>query len=73
MVTIKHMRVSDVLAQWRCPGACTKALELLYQVMCAVLYQHTSAAIKMASKVGLFFVVVLFAVALAAAGAIRSK
>jgi hypothetical protein len=41
--------------------------------MHAVLYRRTTMAIKMASKVGPFFVVVLFAVALAAAGAIWGK
>jgi hypothetical protein len=41
--------------------------------MHAVLYRRTATAIKMASKVGTFFVVILFVVALAAAGAIRSK
>jgi hypothetical protein len=41
--------------------------------MHAVFYRRTAAAIKMASLFGTFFVVVLFAVALAAAGVIRSK
>jgi hypothetical protein len=41
--------------------------------MSAVLYQRTAVAIKMASKVGLFFVIILFADALAAAGVIQSE
>jgi hypothetical protein len=41
--------------------------------MNAVSYKRTAAAIKMASKVGPFILVVLFAVALAAAGGIQSK
>jgi hypothetical protein len=41
--------------------------------MCTVLYRRTAAAIEMASKVGQFVVVVSFAVALVAAGAILSK
>jgi hypothetical protein len=54
--------------------ASNKALNLLYRVMRVVLYQCTAAAIKMASLFDTFFlVVVLFAVALAAAWAIRSK
>jgi hypothetical protein len=44
-----------ILAQWQHPVASTKALNLLYQAMCAVLYWRTAMAIKMASKVGLFF------------------
>ncbi len=39
----------------------------------APYHQRTTAGIGMASKVGDFFIVVLFAVALAAAGAIWSK
>jgi hypothetical protein len=62
-----------ILAQWQHPIASTKALDLLHQAMHVVLYQRTAADIKMASKVGPFFVVVSFAVALAAAGAIQSK
>ncbi len=41
--------------------------------MCVILYRRTAAAIKMASLLGTFFVIVLFAVVLAAAGGIRSK
>jgi hypothetical protein len=54
-------------------GFYQKALDLLHWAMPAVLYRCTAAAIKKASMVGPFFDIVLFAVALAAAGAIRSK
>ncbi len=62
-----------ILARWRRLVASNKALNLLHWAMCAVLYLRTATAIKMASLFGTFFVVVLFAVALAATGAIRSK
>ncbi len=65
--------LASILTQWRHPLAFTKALDLLHWAMHVVLYRHTAAGIKMASNVGPFFVVDLFAVALAAAGAIRSK
>jgi hypothetical protein len=52
--------------------ASSEALDLLYWAMGAVLYRHTAVAIKMASFLVYYFVVVSFAVALAAAGAIRS-
>jgi hypothetical protein len=41
--------------------------------MQAVLYRRTAMAIKIASLFGVFIVVVLFAVALVATGAIWSK
>jgi hypothetical protein len=53
--------------------ASTKAQDLLHQAMRVVLYRRTAVAIEMPSKVGPFFVVILFVVALAAAGAIRSE
>jgi hypothetical protein len=62
-----------ILARWHCPLASTRALDLLHQAMRAVLYWHTTVAIKMARKVEPFFVVLLFAVALTAAGAIQGK
>ncbi len=65
--------LAAIIAWWRCLMASTKALDLLHGAMHAVLYRCTAAAIKMASKVCPFFVIVLFAVALEAAGAIRSK
>ena len=50
-----------------------KALDLLHQAMCVVQYRRIAMAIKMAIKVGTYHIVVLFAVALVAAEAIRSK
>ncbi len=47
-----------ILARWQHLVAFTKALNLLYRVMHTVLYRHTAAAIKMASLLGTFFVVV---------------
>ncbi len=44
-----------ILARWRRLVASNKALNLLYQAMCAVLYRRTAAAIKMASLLGTFF------------------
>jgi hypothetical protein len=53
--------------------ASVKALNHLYQAMCAVLYWCTATAIKTASKVNAFFIVALFAVAQVAAGAIQRE
>jgi hypothetical protein len=50
-----------------------KTMNLLHRGMHAVLYRRTATTIKMANKVGTFCIVVLFPVALAAVGAIRSK
>jgi hypothetical protein len=61
-----------ILAQWRHPVASTKALDLLHQAMRVILYRRTARAIKMASKKLVHFaIVVMFAVAPAAAGAIQ--
>jgi hypothetical protein len=48
------MLLDIILAQWWRLVASSEALDLLHQAMCAVLYQCTATAIKMASKVGLF-------------------
>jgi hypothetical protein len=47
--------LAAILAQWWYPVASTKALDLLRWAMHTVTYQHTTTAIKMASKVGPFF------------------
>jgi hypothetical protein len=47
--------MAAILVRWRCLVASNKALNLLYWVMRAVLYQCTTAAIKMASLLGTFF------------------
>ncbi len=57
------MLLGIILAQWQCPVASSETLDLLHQVICAILYQRTAMAIEMASEVGPFFVVILFAVA----------
>jgi hypothetical protein len=44
-----------ILAEWWHLVTFNKALNLLYQAMCAVLYRRTAAAIKMASLLGTFF------------------
>jgi hypothetical protein len=46
--------LAAILAQWRRLVASNKALNLLYWVMCTVLYRRTAAAIKMASLLGTF-------------------
>jgi hypothetical protein len=61
-----HMRdqlhlLTAILAQWWCPVASTKALDLLHRTMCTVLYWGTPTAIKMASKVGVFVDCCLYA------------
>jgi len=62
-----------VLAHWWHLLAFMKAMNLLHWVMNAVSYRRTAMAIKMTSKVDTFCIVGLFAVALVAAGAIRSE
>jgi hypothetical protein len=62
-----------ILTQWRGPVSSAKALHLLYRAMCVVLYLRIAMAGKTARKLGTFFIVVLFAVALAAARVIRSE
>ncbi len=67
------MLLERVLAQWRCLVAFRKALDLLHLAMLPVSYWRIAMAIIMASKGGLYFIVVLLIVALVAAGAIRSE
>ena len=62
-----------VLARRRCLVAFVKALDLLHQAIWAVYYRPIMMAIEMTIKVGTYYIVVLFAVALAAAEAIRSE
>jgi hypothetical protein len=50
-----------ILARWWRPVASTKALDLLHWAMCVVWYRRTAAAIKTASKVGVFVDCCLFA------------
>ncbi len=44
-----------VVTRWWCLVAFMKALDLLHQGMCAVLYRHTAMAIKKACDGGAFF------------------
>jgi hypothetical protein len=50
-----------------------KATNLLHQAMRAVYYRHIAITIEMAIKVGIFCIIAVLIVALAATGAIRSK
>jgi hypothetical protein len=49
------MLLEQIPAQWWHPVASRRAMNLLHWEMRAVLYQCTAMAIKMASKVGAFF------------------
>jgi hypothetical protein len=53
--------------------ASREALDLFHWVMRAVTYRRIAMAIGMARKVGVFFIIVLFAVVLVASGAIQTK
>jgi hypothetical protein len=78
LVKKRHMHdrlqlLAAILARWQRLVASTKALNLLYWAMCAVTYRRIAMAIKTASFLGVFVDCCLFAVALVAAGALRSK
>jgi hypothetical protein len=70
---VQLLLLTAILARWWRLVASSEALDLLYWEMGAVLYRCTATAIKMASKVGAFFIIVLFAVIPAVAGAIRRE
>jgi hypothetical protein len=53
--------------------ASIKSLDIRHWAMRAVSYRRTATAIEMASKVGAFFVVVVFTETMAAAGAKQSE
>jgi hypothetical protein len=55
------MLLDIILAQWWCPVASSKALDLLHQAICAVTYRRIAMAIKTASFVGVFVDCCLFA------------
>jgi hypothetical protein len=65
--------LATILAKWWHPVASSEALNLLYWAMCAVLYRRTAQQSKWPEKWVHLFIIDLFAVALAAAGAIRSE
>ena len=67
------MLLERVLARRRRLAAFRKALDLLYWSMGLISYRRIVFAIKMASKLGVFCIIVLLSVALAAAEAIRSE
>ncbi len=67
------MLSEQVLAQWWHTVTSSEALDLLHWAMRMVLYQCIAMAIETASFVGVFVDCCLFAVALADAGAIRSR
>jgi hypothetical protein len=46
---------ATILAQWQCPVASTKALDILHRAMCAGSYRRTASAIKTAGKAGPIF------------------
>jgi hypothetical protein len=55
----RHMHVqwllfAAILARWQHLVASNKALNLFYWAIRAVLYRRTAAAIKLASKIGVF-------------------
>ena len=70
---VQLMLSERVFDQWQRLVASMKAMNLLHRAMLAVSYRCIAMANKMASKVGVFFIIVLLIVTLAAAGAIRSK
>jgi hypothetical protein len=70
---VPFMLLDIILTKWRHPVASSEALDLLHRAMCAVMHRHIAIAIKTASKVGVFFIVICLLVAQAAAGVIRSK
>jgi len=62
-----------VLTRWWHLVVFMKATNLLHRAMCVEYYRRIAMAIKTASKVGTFCIIVVLIVALAAAGAIRSE
>ncbi len=58
---VPFMLSDTILTQWWSPVASSEALDLLYWTMCTVTYRCIAMAIKMSSKVGVFFHCCLFA------------
>jgi hypothetical protein len=54
--------VVQALARWQHPVASSKAWDVLHWAMCPALYPHICIAIKIASNLPAFFVVVNFIV-----------
>jgi hypothetical protein len=62
-----------ILTQWQQPVASSEALDLLHWEMGTVIYRRFAMAIKTATFLGVFVDCFCLPIALAAAGAIRSK
>jgi hypothetical protein len=69
---VRLILLEQILAQWRRPVASVESLNLLYRAMRAVAYRRIAMAIGMASKVDVFFIVIVLYVTPAAARAIHS-
>jgi hypothetical protein len=58
---VPTMLLGIILAQWWCPVASSKALDLLHRAMHAVTYRHITMAIKMAIFADVFVDCCLYA------------
>ncbi len=58
---VRFILLDIILAQWQCPVASSKALDLLHWAVGTVLYRRTAAAINMATFLGVFVDCCLFA------------
>ena len=73
-VVVSDWVISErVLVRWWRLVAFMKATNLLHRAMRVVYYRRITITIEMAIKVGIFCIIAVLIVALAAAGAIRSK
>jgi hypothetical protein len=69
----RNTLLERILAQWWHPVASIESLDIRHRAKRAVSYRRTATAIEMASKVGAFFVVVVFIETMAAAGEKQSE
>jgi hypothetical protein len=58
---VRFILLDIILTRWRRPVASSKALDLLHREMRVVLYRRTTAAINMATFLGVFVGCCLFA------------
>jgi hypothetical protein len=58
---VRFILLDILLTRWQHPVTSSKALDLLHWVMHAVLYWHTTAAINMATFLGVFVDCCMFA------------
>ncbi len=71
---VRFMLSDIILARWQHPVASSEALDLLHWAIHTVTYRRIAMAIKMATFLEVYLlIVVCLPVALAAAGVIRSK